>query len=79
MDFRLSRNPETSISRNIIIIEGKKIKVCLDYHIKKCQGPCEGFVQQEKYGKMILLVVDFLKGKNKQIRQKVKKIMDWHR
>ena len=25
LDFRLSRNPETSISRNIIIIEGKKI------------------------------------------------------
>jgi len=58
------------------VIEEKKIKVCLDYHIKKCQGPCEGFVPQEEYGKMIFLVVDFLKGKNKQIRQEVKKIMD---
>lgn len=27
-----------------ISIENRKFKVCLDYHIKKCEGPCEGYV-----------------------------------
>jgi len=34
-------------------IEKKKFKVCLDYHIKKCEGPCEGLVTPEHYGSMI--------------------------
>ena len=25
------------------VIRKKKIKVCLDYHIKKCEGPCEAW------------------------------------
>ena len=43
------------------LIEDKKIKVCLDYHIKKCQGPCEGLVNQQEYTNMIALVIDFLR------------------
>ncbi len=27
----------------------KKYKVCLDYHIKRCEGPCEGLVSPEVY------------------------------
>jgi excinuclease ABC subunit C len=44
-------------------IRKKKIKVCLDYHIKKCEGPCEGLVSREKYNAMINEVVQVLKGK----------------
>jgi len=41
-----------------------KIKICLDYHIKKCDGPCEGFVSQEDYNKMVSNLIKVLKGKS---------------
>jgi excinuclease ABC subunit C len=37
--------------------------VCLDYHIKKCEGPCEGFVSREYYNMMIDQVARILRGK----------------
>ncbi|HVN48648.1 MAG TPA: excinuclease ABC subunit UvrC [Bacteroidota bacterium] len=40
-----------------------KYKVCLDYHIKKCEGPCEGFVTREYYQSMIDQVARVLRGK----------------
>ncbi|MEE9162790.1 MAG: GIY-YIG nuclease family protein, partial [Candidatus Neomarinimicrobiota bacterium] len=42
-------------------------KVCLDYHIKRCEGPCEGLVSQERYGLMIKQVVSFLQGSSEKI------------
>jgi excinuclease ABC subunit C len=45
------------------VIKKRKIRVCLDYHIKKCDGPCEGLVSQEKYNEMIRQVTQVLKGK----------------
>ena len=56
-------------------IKQKKINVCLDYHIKKCDGPCEGLVSIEKYNRMIEQVVSFLKGKNKHIKLSLKSMM----
>lgn len=44
-------------------IDKKKFKVCLDYHIKKCDGPCEGLVSEKEYGDMVGEVVKVLKGK----------------
>lgn len=44
-------------------IEKKKYKVCLDYHIKKCDGPCEGLILKEDYNKMIDEVELVLRGK----------------
>jgi excinuclease ABC subunit C len=44
-------------------IRKKKFKVCLDYHIKKCDGPCEGLITQHKYGEMVNEVIKLLKGK----------------
>ncbi|MEW6510080.1 MAG: excinuclease ABC subunit UvrC [Bacteroidota bacterium] len=44
-------------------IARKKYKVCLDYHIKKCEGPCEGLVTQERYKAMIAQVAALLQGK----------------
>ena len=44
-------------------IAKKKVKVCLDYHIKKCDGPCEGLVSQHDYGSMVNQVVKVLRGK----------------
>ena len=47
------------------VIDQKKISLCLDYHIKKCEGPCEGLVSEERYKEMIDNIVSFLHGKTK--------------
>jgi len=44
-------------------IEKKKFKVCLDYHIQKCSGPCEGLISEEEYNKTIEQVANLLQGK----------------
>jgi len=49
-------------------INERKINVCLDYHIKRCEGPCEGLVSEKEYGGMILQIKRFLKGHNREIR-----------
>ncbi|NOZ07690.1 MAG: excinuclease ABC subunit C [FCB group bacterium] len=49
-------------------IAAGKIKLCLDYHIKRCEGPCEGLVSQEHYEEMIRQVIRFLRGRSDQLR-----------
>ena len=44
-------------------IENKKFKVCLEYHIHKCEGPCEGLVTQAKYSEMTGEIEKVLNGK----------------
>ncbi len=39
-----------------------KFKVCLEYHIKRCKGPCEGFQTLEDYNKNINQIKEILKG-----------------
>lgn len=36
---------------------------CLNYHIKQCQAPCQGYIDKEEYGRNISLALDFLGGK----------------
>ena len=48
-------------------IKEKKVKVCLDYHIDKCEGPCEGLVSQEDYYLMLRQVEDYLNGKTTSV------------
>ncbi len=61
-------------------IEKKKIKVCLDYHIKKCDGPCEGLVSEKDYNEMVDEVVKLLGGKTdlliKELTQKMYEQVD---
>jgi len=47
-------------------VSKKKYKVCLDYHIKKCEGPCEGLVTREHYRSMIDQVAKILRGKTEE-------------
>ncbi len=44
-------------------IAKKKWKVCLDYHIGKCGGPCEGIVSLEEYNEMVSQIERLLQGK----------------
>ena len=48
-------------------IDRKKTRVCLDYHIKKCEGPCEGLVSEERYNQMIDHVAQVLLGKSTSV------------
>ena len=49
----------------LLIKEGGEIvRPCLNYHIKKCFGPCGGYISKEEYGKMINDVIDILSGKD---------------
>lgn len=43
-------------------IEAGKYKVCLEYHIKNCQGPCQGFEEEEEYMAKIDQIKNILKG-----------------
>ena len=57
-------------------VVAKKVKLCLDYHIKKCEGPCEGIVSRDHYNAMIERVIKFLQGRNKETEDYVRKQMD---
>jgi excinuclease ABC subunit C len=57
-------------------IKNNKFKVCLDYHIKKCEGPCEGYVSQEHYNMLIEQAAQVLRGKTKNVIASLKKEMD---
>ena len=48
-------------------IDKEKFKVCLDYHIKKCDGPCEGLISEINYNEMVNEVVKVLKGKTDEL------------
>jgi len=53
-------------------IEKGKFKVCLDYHIKKCLGPCEALQNEEDYNKSIAEIRNILKGNTRRIIQPLK-------
>jgi len=43
-------------------IKSGKFKVCLEYHIGNCKGPCEGLQTEEEYNNDIKLAADILNG-----------------
>jgi excinuclease ABC subunit C len=64
-DIFMIRSCNFHIDREFI--DKKKTRVCLDYHIKKCEGPCEGLVSEERYNQMIDHVAQVLLGKNTSV------------
>jgi len=47
--------------------EGKELKVCLDYHINRCLGPCEGLQTREDYAEAIKAVKTVLSGHGRRL------------
>ncbi len=43
-------------------IEKKKFRVCLEYHVGNCKGPCEGLQSMENYNESINDIKQILKG-----------------
>ena len=52
---------------NAETIAKKKFKICLDYHIKKCDGPCEGLVSEKDYNDMVQEVIKVIRGKTDEL------------
>ena len=50
-------------------IEDGKYKVCLEYHIKNCKGPCEGLESQESYDEKIDAIRGIIKGDFRKARK----------
>jgi excinuclease ABC subunit C len=56
-------------------IETYKFKVCLEYHIGNCKGPCEGYESLENYQKQVDAIREILKGNFKESMKDFKKVM----
>lgn len=50
-------------------IEDGKYKVCLEYHIKNCKGPCEGLESLENYDEKIDAIRGIIKGDFRKARK----------
>lgn len=50
-------------------IEDGKYKVCLEYHIKNCKGPCENLETQESYDEKIDAIRGIIKGDFRKARK----------
>lgn len=55
---------------------GDKVRPCLNYHIKKCFGPCGGHIGKDEYGKMISDIIDILSGKDTYVIKMLKAEME---
>ena len=57
-----------------------KERPCLNYHIKQCQAPCQGYVSKEEYGKNAAKALEFLNGNYgpllKELEEKMKAASD---
>ena len=56
-------------------IDSGKYKVCLEYHIGNCKGPCEGFQTLKNYQDQIQAVREILKGNFKESLKDFKQLM----
>jgi len=86
-DLRQVKNM-MNIIRNIFLIRScdlnitldtiklKKHRVCLDYHIKKCEGPCVGFVSPEEYNENIKHTQQILQGRTREVEKLLEQKMN---
>ncbi len=55
---------------------GRQYKVCLDYHIGRCGGACEGLESQAEYKKHVEAVIMFLSGRRTDLMARLRKRME---
>lgn len=56
-------------------INSGKYKVCLEYHIGNCKGPCEGYESMDRYQIQVDAIREILKGNFKESLRGFKKTM----
>jgi len=57
-------------------IKAGKFKVCLNYHIHKCMGPCQGLINEAEYAEIVKHVIDFIDGKDNIVVAELQKKME---
>lgn len=57
-------------------IEKGKFRICLEYQIGNCHGPCEGYERPEEYDKKIADIRDILDGKISGVIRRIKEQME---
>ena len=72
----LLRSCKLNLSDNNI--KRGKFKVCLEYHLGNCKGPCEGLQSLENYNEELQQLVNILKGNLSPVIQHFKKEMQEH-
>ena len=61
--------------KKLILENGKHTRPCLNYHIKKCNAPCEGHISKTEYRIMIDEIIDVLSGRDNTLVNKLKNEM----
>jgi len=56
-------------------VKGEKYRVCLEYHIKNCSGPCVNKQSWDDYQKSIQQAREILKGNTRQVQRELKEEM----
>ncbi len=56
-------------------IAQNKFKVCLEYHIGNCKGPCEGLQTEAEYEDMIKHIREIIKGNIQMVIRQMKSLM----
>ncbi|MGN6603905.1 MAG: excinuclease ABC subunit UvrC [Ginsengibacter sp.] len=59
-------------------IEKQKFKVCLEYHLGNCKGPCEGLQSKEDYEEGLQQVRQMIKGNLGPVIQRYKEEMNYY-
>jgi excinuclease ABC subunit C len=50
----------------------KRGRVCLDYHIKRCSGPCEGLVDSAEYHVSLEQISEFMEGRTDSLVKRIR-------
>ena len=56
-------------------LSGANVRVCLEYHINQCVGPCIGAVTRQGYAKVIKQAILFLEGKQETVLKQLESKM----
>lgn len=65
-----------TLNLNENAIDAGKYKVCLEYHIKNCKGPCENLESEKEYNQKIEQVKNILRGNFKPVKDYLKSEME---
>ena len=55
-----------------VLPDEKRTRPCLNYHIHRCNGPCQGYISAEEYRENIDKVMRFLSGNSSEIEKEIK-------
>ena len=65
-----------TLNLNENAIDAGKYKVCLEYHIKNCKGPCENLESEKEYNQKIEQVKNILRGNFKPVKDYLQSEME---